>query len=311
MSNTRNDSVEQKNDLGQQLNIQQRLAIDTASGVLTGAFCAGVFNPWDRALYLSVKNKRPFLLKSNFTSPYHGFSQAVLQRTFQNSIYFIMQSELKHSMHPYLRNNLNMSESSTQFCIGLFAGSVSGFLTNGISAVKYHTWGQEDRSFLSSTREMWSQGGYKIFFKGIIPTIQRDMVSGSTYEVVRHLMRDHFQKPNDPKNSLTNFICNSAAAGLATMTASPLNWLRNLYYATPPDKKPPSTLDASKNIWQESKIHSQKISGRLGFFQKRFGVGWGTARVAVSTGVGQLVCDAIRTQLTETYTEHLNKSYKK
>ena len=36
---------------------------------------AGLFNPWDRALYLSVKHSRPFLSGENFQRPYQGFWQ--------------------------------------------------------------------------------------------------------------------------------------------------------------------------------------------------------------------------------------------
>jgi hypothetical protein len=39
-------------------------------GLLGGISQAGLFNPWDRALYLSVKHNRPFLSGLNFINPY-------------------------------------------------------------------------------------------------------------------------------------------------------------------------------------------------------------------------------------------------
>jgi hypothetical protein len=48
-------------------------------GLIGGITQAGMFNPWDRALYLSVKHSRPFLSLSNFSRPYQGFWQAIVQ----------------------------------------------------------------------------------------------------------------------------------------------------------------------------------------------------------------------------------------
>ncbi|EWM23565.1 hypothetical protein Naga_101424g1 [Nannochloropsis gaditana] len=44
-------------------------------GLIGGVTQAGLFNPWDRALYLSVKYSRPFLSVANFQRPYQGFWQ--------------------------------------------------------------------------------------------------------------------------------------------------------------------------------------------------------------------------------------------
>ena len=51
----------------------------TVSG---GGHCTdiGVFNPYDRALYMMQKHKRPFLVLANFRHPYEGFHQSVLHR---------------------------------------------------------------------------------------------------------------------------------------------------------------------------------------------------------------------------------------
>ncbi len=49
------------------------------AGTTVGALQAVLFNPWDRALYLSVKEKRPFLHRANFTQPFQG---CVLPRPF-------------------------------------------------------------------------------------------------------------------------------------------------------------------------------------------------------------------------------------
>ena len=47
------------------------------AGTTVGVLQAVLFNPWDRALYLSVKEKRPFLHRANFTQPFQGWVRAV------------------------------------------------------------------------------------------------------------------------------------------------------------------------------------------------------------------------------------------
>lgn len=49
-------------------------------GIMSGFLQAGLFNPWDRALYLSVKNNRPFVDGRNFLNPFAGVMQTITQR---------------------------------------------------------------------------------------------------------------------------------------------------------------------------------------------------------------------------------------
>lgn len=127
----------QSNEQDPKLNYKQKLNIDVASGLIAGVSNSGFFNPWDRALYLSVKYNRPFLSVQNFKSPYQGFSQALVQRAFFGSIYYIAQGELKSNLFPYLHHNLGFNQSVAQFYVGMAAGSIGGALTNSISAIKY------------------------------------------------------------------------------------------------------------------------------------------------------------------------------
>ena len=57
-------------------------------GLLAGVAQAGLFNPYDRALYLSVTNHRPFLHVSNWQSPYSGFLQSLGGRALAGGLYF-------------------------------------------------------------------------------------------------------------------------------------------------------------------------------------------------------------------------------
>lgn len=56
-------------------------------GLVAGVAQAGVFNPFDRALYLSVKHHRPFLSYEHFSQPYSGFLQSVGGRALSGGLY--------------------------------------------------------------------------------------------------------------------------------------------------------------------------------------------------------------------------------
>lgn len=307
MRSTRSDIDTQTTAETKRLTFSQQFNVDFVSGLTAGVTCAGLFNPWDRALYLSVTKQRPFLLWENFKSPYHGFWQTVTQRTFQGGIYYFFQGEMSNYLYPSLRSQFGFSDPVAQFCVGLAAGSISGVLTNSIAAVKYHTWGHEQRSFISSVKEMWVQGGASSFFKGTHATVIRDTVFGSTYEVLRTLMRAQYRaKHTDDAGSKfqgMEIIFNGTAAGLATMLSSPFNFARNMQYATPPDTKPPTIYQSLQNVWMESRLAADKPWDRLLFFQRRFRIGWGAARTAVGMAVGQKLFDMTRSTLSNVYAQ--------
>jgi hypothetical protein len=65
-----------------------------ACGLASGAILAGVFNPYDRALYLSVQHKRAFLCPANFANPYQGFAQSIVLRMVSSGLYFPLEGKL-------------------------------------------------------------------------------------------------------------------------------------------------------------------------------------------------------------------------
>lgn len=283
------------------LSPQQQISIDIVAGIWTGIVGAFLFNPVDRALWLSMKNKRSFFLNENFTAPYHGVTQSVVQRAYTGGIYYVMQSEMKINAYPWFCDH-GLSESAAQFCVGSSSGLVCGVLTNNVAAVKYHTWGQEDRSFFSSVREMWQQGGIRPFVKGTSATVLRDITYGCVYEVLRSRVKSAFPLTNNAYNQETfSFFCNCIAALIAIIAASPFNYARNMKYATPHYEKTPTTAAILKNVWRESQGISTSLIRRARFFQQRFAIGLGTTRAAVGMAVGQVIYDKTRAGLSNTY----------
>ena len=57
-------------------------------GLGAGVIQAGLLNPYDRALFLSVKERRPFLHIDNFRRPYQGFLQSVSGRAVRYFLKF-------------------------------------------------------------------------------------------------------------------------------------------------------------------------------------------------------------------------------
>lgn len=281
---------------------KQKLKIDVASGLLTGMASSGLFSPWDRALFLSVVNKRSFLTMENFKSPYHGLSQSIFQRAISGGIYYTLQSQLNAHLYPVLLHQMGASESVAQFCVGLSAGSISGVITNSISAIKYYTWSHASRSLSASIQQMHAAGGYRPFVKGTSATMARDMVFGGTYELLRKFI---YAKMNETRMNKKidevslKFMCNIVAASFATTLSGPLNYVRSIQYATPPEDVSPTIGTALTTVWNESKTSCQTSSDRFRFFRQRLNLLPGAARTTAGIVVGQTLFDWTQNKLTE------------
>lgn len=293
--------------------IPNMLEIRVISGLCSGVICSGVLNPWDRGLHLSIKHNVPFLSKSNFfsvnpsvpfyswanlTTPYHGLSQTMVQRTVAGGTYYILQSALDEKAYPWLTKTYNTSDIHAKACVGITAGGVSGVLTNGISTIRYHTFAHEKYKFTDSVKEMYSGGKLKPFFKGTLVTASRDMVFGSVYEILRLIQEKHLP---ESQHATSTLIRNAVAATFATVISSPLNYVRNIQYASDPKVAPPSTSQTLLQVWNESSLaRTQKIS-RARFFQQQFRIGWGTGRVAVGMALGQNLFECVSKKLMNHY----------
>jgi hypothetical protein len=101
-------------------------------GLLSGVLQAGVFNFWDRALFLSLKEHRPFLDRRNFEKPFAGILQSLLQRAISGGLYF----PLEDIYRKLLIESGVQGNFSQNFLAGTFAGGTNGILMNPASIVK-------------------------------------------------------------------------------------------------------------------------------------------------------------------------------
>ncbi len=164
-----------------------------AAGFIGGFVQAGLFNPWDRALYLSIKEERPFLHVKNFVNPFAGVSQTIFQRSISSGLYFPLEeifADMIVSSAIFGTSPSELAPNRTWIALyaGLLAGATNGLLMNPLAAVKYSFWGatESDRGFLHTAKEMFQRGGLRIFFVGSAATVTRDLVFGAFYGVLRH-----------------------------------------------------------------------------------------------------------------------------
>ena len=147
-----------------------------------------MFHPWDRALYLSQTTRRSFLHPACWRSPFQGISQTLVLRVLSASMFF----PLEESMTPVAGKMLGGAGAAANFVAGNVAGGISAALLNPIQAVRYRAFslnaksGASSRSFLAAAQHMSARGGIRPFFKGIYPTVYRDLIFGGLYSLIRH-----------------------------------------------------------------------------------------------------------------------------
>lgn len=123
-------------------------------GLISGLIQAIVFNPWDRALYLSVKESRSFININNFKQPFTGLLQSIFQRAISAGLYFPLEEYFmeylsllnnsnynnNNNSNNNRNNNSNNNEQISRHWITLIAGNcagaINGFALNPLTAIK-------------------------------------------------------------------------------------------------------------------------------------------------------------------------------
>jgi len=114
-------------------------------GFTSGLLQAAVFNPWDRALYLSVLHHRRFLHHDNFQEPMRGVLQTIVQKAISGGLYFPLEEIFSSCIHDYLDGGTyplpvhgsgSISKYSSIFLGGMMAGAVNGLVLNPFSRIK-------------------------------------------------------------------------------------------------------------------------------------------------------------------------------
>eukprot|EP00035_Acanthoeca_spectabilis_P031897 m.16176 g.16176 ORF g.16176 m.16176 type:complete len:393 (-) comp5021_c0_seq1:366-1544(-) len=250
-------------------------AVAFSCGLASGVVQAGLFNPYDRALYLTVYHKRPFLTKENFRSPYQGFLQVVWIRAISGGLFYPLED--------FFIRHLDAHQTAP-LAAGSLAGIFSSGILNPLQAVKYRTWGKQDpKAVWHEAARMWRNGGWAPFMNGLWPRVARDTLFGATYTSLR------FRWADDAPEGYT-MITNTAAAATATVVSGPLNYVQNIQYGTSSRETQLTIRQALRALVQEA-AGQPTLHTKVGLIQDRLRIGWGTVRVAVGMAFGNLLYD--------------------
>jgi len=274
-------------------------SVSFTCGITAGILQAGLFNPFDRALYLSITNEVPFLRAENFKNPYNGFMQSVGHRALSSGLYYPLEHffcELLLSSHSDSGDYNNQQQPATShiqlhpafanFLAGTLAGSTNALIVNPITAIKYKSWSREvNQGMLKESMEMFRKGGLRPFGNGLVPTVLRDLCFGGTYTFLRLELQYLFQLTPEQQ-----WAANMASAAMATVVSAPFNLVRNVQYATRSREKADSVSNILRDFVKDANKHETAWQ-RARYIQNRLRIGWGTVRVAVGMAFGHFMYD--------------------
>ncbi|KAF4699081.1 hypothetical protein FOZ62_025613 [Perkinsus olseni] len=203
-------------------------------GLNAGLMQSLIFNPYDRALYLTIKHSkdtsgyhRRFLDRRNWPQRpgqyFEGVGPAVLQKAVSFGLYFPME-EL------FLSSPL-VEQAGGAWLAGTLAGLANGIFTTPFNAVKFSIWRTSQQQYsnpvtaINVLKDIQGREGLRGLFRGCVPTVYRDVTFCLTYATMRHV------HSNDPQAG--GFLGNMASAIVATALSSPFNWVRLQEYSHP------------------------------------------------------------------------------
>jgi len=258
----------------------------TPAMLFTSGFCAGVvitglFNPVDRALYLSASKQRPFLHPSNWKRPFQGLGQSIIGRAVSTGLWFPLEAVAIDAVG----HHTELSPSVSSAVAGQLAGATNALLLSPLSFIKFQTWGLPEgkRSFSRTFSKIYRTAGAMAFFRGLPATVLRDAIFGGCFAWLRFRLRNYTEvgapaASNDYPGGVC-FAADAAAAGAATTVSAPLNYARNVQFGTPVSSALPTTWTVVGRLWREAS-EQPTASARVRVLMQRTNVGWGTLRVA-------------------------------
>lgn len=247
-----------------------------ACGFLSGLTQSIVFNPYDRALYLSIKHNRPFLRAENWRNQggvMLGVYPSLLQRAVSSGLYFPFERQFRIVM---LRHT--DKKGPVDAIAGLLAGAANGIVTAPINATKYALWseGSEAVSAKEAVVKVYKRNGMRGLFRAAPATISRDLIFGVCYSYLRHRV-----------DVAGKFADNVIAGSVATLVSSPWNYIRLKQYAEQPGKGGGQIL---RDLCTEARQHECVVK-RIGFIGRSLNLGWGALRVGLGLGLTSQVFD--------------------
>ena len=246
-----------------------------ACGLTTGLIQAAVFNPYDRAMYLSIQLNRPFLSSANWAlrESFVGVLPSVLQRAVSSGLYFPLEQVARIRLRSAFDNH-----GKVDALAGVISGAATGFITAPINAAKFDQWRQaSSKSAADSARSVYREGGIRGLMRAAPVTVVRDVSFGITFSYLRHR--------ND-----SGLIENITAALIATVISSPFNYVRLRQYAAFGVLQQPTALTILKDVARDIRL-MPTLTDRLRCTFRVFNIGWGALRVGLGMGISSQIFD--------------------
>lgn len=244
------------------------------NGTVTGVVSTYVFNPFDRALYLAMRDRTRFLDPRNWARPYQGVTTALYSRTLGYGIYF--------SLYDSLRQNMGLSTLKAS----VVTGCVIPLANHPINVVKMYNWNRDtSEGLVPLAKEMHRKYGPRIFALGLQYTMVRDVA----FTTLFYGLTERFNR----KKSFTRDV---VLASTATALSSPLNYFRNsLYFSfNQHGRTGHVTFGEIFRDLQRDVMGRGTTGDKVRYlFQDRFCVGWGTLRVGVGMALSKKIYEAV------------------
>lgn len=164
-------------------------------------------------------------------------------------------------------------------------------------------WGAPEsvyvRSFYSTAKRMFEQGGIRVFILGSASTLARDLMFGAVYAGLRHELLHDLQDDilnKDSHRPIARYVINMVSACCATILSSPMNYVRNIHYSVNPkeiDRYRTNAITVLWRLWKRAqRYHPHSTMDRWHFLQLQLRIGWGTARVGVGMAFSEQIYNA-------------------
>jgi hypothetical protein len=173
---------------------------DFVSGITTGVISAILFNPIDKAIYVSTTKNLSFLNKEVWSKCYKGTFNTIATRLITSGLYFTFLDNLSTTYSP-----LQTAMMTSLFC---------NFLTNPIQLVKYNSW-YHNISLNECFKSIYKTYGIRGFGIGFIPILLRDICFNYSYLSFK---------------TKDNHIQNLSLISVSLVAVSPLNLIKNKKY---------------------------------------------------------------------------------
>lgn len=194
---------------------------EVISGITTGIMTAIIFNPIDKAIYVSTTKNLSIINKEVWSKCYKGTFNTILTRLITSGLYFTFLDKLSSSYSPF----------QTAFMTSL----ACNFLTNPIQLVKFHSW-YNNNTLKDSCKFIYRTYGIRGFGIGFGSIFLRDVCFNYSYL--------SFKKNEEHLHNLS-------VISLSLIGVSPLNLIKNKKYGK---------NESLKEILKNFKFHQLGIS---------------------------------------------------